>query len=87
MITNLLAFSSNGSNHIATTRDIFMDNGTAIVYIREGKYSNPNENRVHIGDKEWQRIKHQLTPVDYEEYYGRKPIMKGVKIYKIKAPQ
>lgn len=79
-----LTFSSNGSNYTATEQDIFMDNGVNVVYIKGGKTANPIATRVPLKTTEWQRIKPKLTEVDYETYYGRKPLLKGVSIYKIK---
>lgn len=79
-----LTFSSNGSNYAAASIDIFMDNGANVVYIKGGKHANPTERRVAIGPKEWQRIKPQLAAIDYEQYYGRKPLLAGVSIYQVK---
>lgn len=76
-------FNSNGRSYTATTTDIFMDNGARIFFIPNGKHANPIEPRVELSAREWQRIKQHLTPVDYESYYGRKPLMKGIVIYKL----
>lgn len=81
---NSVTFSSNGTNYRATNRDIFMDNGVQVVFIEKGKHSDPTSKRVPIKQNEWQRIKQYLTAVDYETYYGRKPLMTGVSIYQVK---
>ena len=81
---NSVTFSSNGTNYRATHQDIFMDNGALVVYIEMGKHSDPTSKRVPIKQAEWERIKPQLNPVDYEAYYGRKPLMSGVNIYQVK---
>jgi len=78
-----LNFSSNGRSYTATSTDIFMDNGAKIFFIANGKHASPTAQRVELSAREWQRIKPNLTPVDYEAYYGRKPLMKGVIIYKL----
>lgn len=80
-----LTFSSNGSNYTATEHDIFMDNGANVVYIKGGKTANPTASRVPIKAAEWQRIKPMLNPIDYETYYGRKPLLKDVAIYQIRS--
>lgn len=79
-----ITFSSNGKNYTATSADIFMDNGVAIVYIANGKHAHPTARRVVLKATEWVRIKAHLSPVDYEQYYGRKPLMKGITIYQLK---
>lgn len=79
-----LTFSSKGRNYTATNKSIFMDNGSVIMFIEKGKDEPVYAQRVHIGVKEWQRIKPQLDQIDYEKYYGRKPLMKGISIYKVK---
>jgi len=87
METNNVNFSSKGKTYTATGESIFMDNGAVIMFIEKGKDEPVYAERPHIGLKEWQRIKPQLTPVDYEAYYGRKPLMTGVSIYKVKQQQ
>lgn len=82
-----LTFSSGGTNYTASTNDIFMDNGAMISYIRNGKYSDPTERRIHLSDKEWRRIKPALVQLDYEKYYGRKAAISGVTIFKVKDQQ
>lgn len=79
-----LTFSGNGKNYTATSNDIFMDNGVRVVYIQQGKHANPTASRVEVKPTEWARIKEQLSHVDYEAYYGRKPLMKGINIYQLK---
>lgn len=79
-----LNFNSNGTTYTATEHDIFMDNGAKVVYIKGGKFADPAERRVELKPTEWQRIKQNLKPVDYEKYYGRKPLMSGVAIYQLK---
>lgn len=81
---NVITFSSRGNNYTATSKDIFMENGTVILFIKNGKQSDPMAKRVELGKKEWLRIKPQLIPVDYEKYYGRKPLVNGVNIYQVK---
>jgi IMP cyclohydrolase len=76
-------FSSNGRSYTATSTDIFMDNGAKIFFIANGKHANPTAQRVELSVREWNRIKQHLMPVDYEEYYGKKPLMKGIVIYKL----
>lgn len=82
--TGNVNFSSRGSNYTATASDIFMDNGANIVFIRNGKYASPAAPRVPVTPNEWSRIKSRLTEIGYEEYFGRKPAIGGVTIYKVK---
>lgn len=77
-------FSSKGKNYTATIEDIFMNNGATIVYIKRGKFASQVAQRVLISDKEWQRIKPLLCEIDYEQYYGRKPLV-NVTIYTVKS--
>ena len=79
-----LTFSSNGTNYTATAQDIFMDNGARKTFIRGGKQAGTYATAIPITDREWSRIKPQLNPVDYEAYYGRKPLVSGVNIFQIK---
>jgi len=79
-----ITFNSNGKIYTATSSDIFMDNGAQIVFIKDGRAANPASARPRIGNKEWFRILPQLTMVNYEEYYGRKPLFQGISIYKVK---
>lgn len=83
-MANNVTFSSKGNNYTATDRDVFMDNGAKIVFIKNGKQADPAAARVELGDREWQRIKPHLNHIDYETYYGRKPLMNGVSIYQVK---
>lgn len=83
-MTKSLTFSSKGVNYAVSDKDIFMDNGAAVVFIQNGKYANPTATRISLPATEWQRIKPALSQVDYEEYFGRKPLMKGVSIYQVK---
>lgn len=64
--------------------DIFMDNGARIVFIKNGKHSDPAAPRIPISQKEWTRIMQQLKEIDYSEYFGRPPLLEGIKIYKVK---
>lgn len=80
-----VSFSSNGSNYTATDRDIFMDNGIKIVYIKGGKHSSPTAARIELKPTEWRRIKPALMPIDYESYYGKKPLVNGVQLYQVKV--
>lgn len=82
-MTKNVTFSSKGSNYTVTSNDIFHDNGIKVVFVKGGKTANPTAPRPEIGPAEWARIKPQLTAIDYEKYYGRKPVLKGVTIYKI----
>lgn len=82
--TNNVTFSSKGRSYTATKESIFMDNGSIIMFIEKGKQEPVYAQRVHIGQKEWERIKPQLNHVDYEAVYGRKPLMAGVSIYQVK---
>lgn len=77
-------FSSGGKTYTASANDIFMNNGATIVYIEKGKYSSQIAPRVLISDREWQRIKPLLSEIDYEQYYGRKPLV-NVTIYTVKS--
>lgn len=79
-----ITFSSRGKNYTATKESIFMDNGSVIMFIEKGINEPVYAQRVHISAKEWQRIKPQLNPVDYEAYYGRKPLLSGINIYQVK---
>lgn len=83
-MANNVTFSSKGKSYTATDRSIFMDNGAIIMFIEKGKEEPVYAQRVHVSEKEWRRIKPQLNPVDYEAYYGRKPLMNGVSIYQVK---
>lgn len=80
-----LNFSSNGRSYTASSTDIFMDNGAKVFFIANGKHANPVAPRVELTAKEWRRIKGHLTQLDYEAYYGRKPLMKGIIIYKLNS--
>lgn len=79
-----LKFSTKGKNYVATEQSIFMDNGATVMFIEKGKDEPLYAQRVHITQKEWQRIKPQLSAIDYEQYYGRKPLLQGVSIYQVK---
>lgn len=79
-----LNFSSKGKNYPIGSQDIIIDNGTIVQYVPNGKYARPFEDRITINANEWQRIKPQLMEIDYETYYGRKPLLTGVSIYKLK---
>lgn len=79
-----VTFSSSGNNYTATDKDIFMDNSARIVFIRGGKQAGIERPTIQISPSEWRRIKPHLHAVDYEGYYGRKPLVGGVTIYKVK---
>lgn len=79
-----VTFSSRGSNYTATHKDIFMNNGSVLLFIKNGKFANTYAPAVQLSKQEWQRIQPQLTQVDYEQYYGRKPLVSGVYIYQVK---
>lgn len=79
-----ITFSSRGRNYTAAPNDIFMNNGIVIVHIKDGKYSSPNDARRPLSPKEWARIEPMLKKIDYEEYYGFKPLLPGVNIYQLK---
>lgn len=79
-----VTFSSSGNNYTATDQDIFMDNGARVVYIKDGRNSHPEAKRIEIPSREWFRILPKLAMVDYEKYYGRKPLLNGVVIYQLK---
>ena len=79
-----VTFSSGGANYTATDRDIFMDNGARIVFIKNGKQADPAEWRIVLSAREWLRIKPHLNAIDYEQYYGRKPLLPGINIYQVK---
>lgn len=80
-----VTFSSNGINYRATEKDIFMDNGAKVFFIENGKHANKEGVRVTVSSNIWQRIKPHLISVDYEQYYGRKPLMKDVQLFKVKT--
>lgn len=82
-MTKNITFSSKGQNYSVKDNDIFYDNGVKVVFIRGGKTANPTAHRPEVGPVEWKRIRPQLIQVDYEKYYGRKPVLSGVSIYKI----
>jgi len=79
-----VTFSSRGTNYTATPQDIFMENGISRMFIKGGKNASFSVNNVLLSAKEWQRIKDSLVPIDYEKYYGRKPLVQGVIIYQVK---
>lgn len=79
-----LTFSSNGKNYTATEASIFMDNGAVVMFIEKGRNEPLYSKRPDVSVKEWKRIKPQLTAIDYETYYGRKPLLNGVAIYQLK---
>lgn len=83
-MVNNVTFSSKGKNYTATQDSIFMDNGVVIMFIEKGRNEPIYAQRVHVSKNEWQRIKQHLAAIDYEAYYGRKPLLGGVSIYQVK---
>lgn len=64
-----LKFSAHGKVFKVEIGDAFMDNGSTIQFV-------PKQ-QLHItvtpNAGEWARLKPQLIPLTYEEFYNRKP--------------
>lgn len=72
-----LKFSAAGKTYTIEIGDAFMDNGNSIQFV-------PRQ-QLHItvtpSPGEWARLKPQLTPVPYEDFYGRKPTVSTITMY------
>lgn len=79
----LIITLKGGQKIVVREHDAIMDNGARVLFIDGDNKGANNLNSVVINEQAWERVKSYFVPITYESFYGKKPLMTGILMYKL----